>query len=155
MSYRRFKISDLSLTPATVATVATVERSEPPSGLESVANVATVAAPTHETEILPPQTVATVAEPIGHLEVSSAQTVATVATVAGGKPKSEMAEFASRPDPDALLSLLCETGPQSYGAAATMLRWTPTRTWQAEARLRAAGRITYDTIGRAIPIEGA
>lgn len=37
----------------------------------------------------------------------------------------------------------------TYGAAASALGWGATRAWQAEAALRAAGRIAFDPQGRA------
>ena len=52
-------------------------------------------------------------------------------------------------DPAALLALLRDRGPLSYGAAASALGWGATRAWLAEAELRAAGRIEHDRIGRA------
>lgn len=53
------------------------------------------------------------------------------------------------PDPDALLALLHDRGPMSYGAAATALGWGATRAWQAEAALKAAGMVEHDRFGRA------
>ena len=45
------------------------------------------------------------------------------------------------PDAAVYLGFLKEHGPQSYGAVARALGWGATRAWQAEAQLRAAGRI--------------
>lgn len=56
-------------------------------------------------------------------------------------------------DPDVLLALLRDRGPTTYGAAASALGWSPTRTWQAEAALQTAGRIQHDRIGRAVITE--
>ena len=56
------------------------------------------------------------------------------------------------PDPVALLALLAllrDRGPLSYGAAASVLGWGATRAWRAEAALKAAGRIEHDRFGRA------
>ena len=54
-------------------------------------------------------------------------------------------------DPDILLALVNCNGPSTYGAAATTLGWPATRAWQAEARLRAAGLVRHDELGRACP----
>lgn len=51
-------------------------------------------------------------------------------------------------DPDALLAHLRESGPTTYGAAASALGWGATRAWQAEARLRACRRVRIDHLGR-------
>lgn len=56
-------------------------------------------------------------------------------------------------DPDTLLALLYRDGPSTYGAAATVLGWGATRAWQAEARLRAHGRVCHDARGRAHPTD--
>lgn len=53
------------------------------------------------------------------------------------------------PDAAALLALLRDRGPLSYGAAASVLGWGATRAWRAEAALKAAGRIEHDRFGRA------
>ncbi len=54
-----------------------------------------------------------------------------------------------RGDAHTLAETLCRHGPLSYGAAATRLGWGVTRGWQAEARLRAAGLVRLDGLGRA------
>jgi hypothetical protein len=58
-------------------------------------------------------------------------------------------------DPDALLALLRDRGPMTYGAAASALGWGATRTWQAEAALRAEGKVRAGRLGRAEIMEGA
>ncbi|PJN93657.1 hypothetical protein CNY89_19275 [Amaricoccus sp. HAR-UPW-R2A-40] len=69
------------------------------------------------------------------------------------EPLGAISTFSTDPapiaDPDALLTLLRERGPMTYGAAATALGWGATRAWQAEAALRAAGRVEHDRFGRA------
>lgn len=56
---------------------------------------------------------------------------------------------ALHPDAGALAVLLRLRGPMTYGAAASALGWGVTRAWQAEARLRAAGMVRFDGLGRA------
>ena len=51
-------------------------------------------------------------------------------------------------DAERLLIHLEAHAPCSYGAAASDLGWGATRTWQAEAALKAAGHITHDCSGR-------
>ena len=60
-------------------------------------------------------------------------------------------------DPDArsLLDFLTRDGPATYGAAARGLGWEVTRTARAEWRLRKSGRVTFDRLGRAIPLRAA
>jgi hypothetical protein len=57
------------------------------------------------------------------------------------------------PDAGALHDHLRLNGPCSYGAAAVAMGWGATRAWQAEARLRAAGMVRLDRLGRAT-VEG-
>jgi hypothetical protein len=58
-------------------------------------------------------------------------------------------------DAGAYLDFLRLHGPATYGAAAAALGWGATRTWQAEARLRAAGLVTVaDPLGQAVPVGG-
>lgn len=64
--------------------------------------------------------------------------------------KQEIALSAS--DPETYLDHLRLHGPTTYGAAATALGWGATRAWQAEARLRAAGLVRYDALGKAHPV---
>jgi hypothetical protein len=54
-----------------------------------------------------------------------------------------------------LLDFLRLRGPTTYGAAASSLGWGATRTWQAEAALRAAGVVAMGPLGQAVPVEGA
>lgn len=53
------------------------------------------------------------------------------------------------PDTGALLDLLRERGPRTYGVAARELGIGATRAWVAEARLRALGCVRHDEQGRA------
>ena len=53
------------------------------------------------------------------------------------------------PDAAELADLLRLRGPTTYGAAASTLSWGAARAWQAEARLRAAGMVRLDKLGRA------
>ena len=53
------------------------------------------------------------------------------------------------PDAAALFDFLVHEEPHTYGAAASRLGWGATRAWQAEARLRAAGLVRLDKLGRA------
>ena len=57
-------------------------------------------------------------------------------------------------DAETYLAFLHREGPQTYGAAASTLRWGATRAWQAEARLRAAGLVHMREFGKAYPTEG-
>lgn len=54
----------------------------------------------------------------------------------------------SASDPETYLAFLHLHGTTTYGAAATALGWGATRAWQAEARLRAAGLVRQDGLGR-------
>lgn len=91
----------------------------------------------------------------GPFEGAHSQVVFQGAAHPEAKRKSAISEvsrngtFRAGPDPDALLALLRDRGPLSYGAAASALGWGATRAWQAEAALKAAGRIEHDRIGRA------
>ena len=75
-----------------------------------------------------------------------------------GGPASEQADLrdstptrhAWESDATELLDFLRSHGPHSYGAAASALGWGATRAWQAEARLRAAGMVRHDDLGRAL-----
>lgn len=92
---------------------------------------------------LPPATIATVAtNPRPALP-----RVAVVASVACPQPQKPKADPAA--DAGHLADLLARSGPLTYGAAAVALGWGATRAWQAEAHLRAAGRVTFDALGRA------
>lgn len=72
--------------------------------------------------------------------------VAVVASVAAATARNRETDGAA--DPERLAVLLATSGPTTYGAAAVALGWGATRAWQAEARLRATGRVAYDTLGR-------
>jgi hypothetical protein len=86
--------------------------------------------------------------------VSRLAGVASVAGAAGARPpESRIAPriWANGMHPDAatLAEALRLRGPTTYGSAASALGWTATRAWQAEARLRAAGLVRFDELGRA------
>jgi hypothetical protein len=61
------------------------------------------------------------------------------------------------PEDDAatLAEALCLHGPMTQGVAAAVLGWGATRTWRAEAALRAAGAVTFDACGRAVAVKEA
>ena len=80
--------------------------------------------------------------------------VARVARPQSSKPENGKEAYGLHPDADELLTFLLRKGPHSYGAAATSLGWAATRAWQAHARLRAAGLVWYDEIGRAVLVAG-
>lgn len=67
-----------------------------------------------------------------------------------GPADTQVRPAALHPDAAAYLAFLHGEGPSTYGAAASSLGWGATRAWQAEARLRAAGLVHFDTLGRAI-----
>ena len=75
--------------------------------------------------------------------------VARVARPRGSNP--EITPCAS--DAAAYLTMLHRSGPQTCGAAASILGWGATRAWQTEARLRAAGLVRYGEFGTAQPTE--
>lgn len=56
----------------------------------------------------------------------------------------------SRPDADVYADALRLHGPMTYGVAMLALGWGGTRASQAEAALRAAGRITFNKLGQAV-----
>ncbi len=78
--------------------------------------------------------------------------VAVVASVAAPQPQKSKADREA--DAGQLAELLSRSGPLTYGAAASALGWGATRAWQAEAFLRAAGRVHFDAMGRATLING-
>ena len=75
--------------------------------------------------------------------------VARVARPRGSNP--EITPCAS--DAETYLAVLHRSGPQTYGAMASILSWGATRAWQTEARLRAAGLVRYGALGKAQPTE--
>lgn len=83
-----------------------------------------------------------------------ASRLAGVASVAGARPAEQRNTLGTwadglYPDAAALAEALRLRGPMTYGTAASVLGWTATRAWQAEARLRAAGLVQFDDLGRA------
>lgn len=56
-------------------------------------------------------------------------------------------------DADRYAEALRLHGPMSYGMAMRVLGWGGTRAGQAETALRAAGRITFNKLGRAVLVE--
>ena len=75
--------------------------------------------------------------------------VARVARPRGSNP--EITPCAS--DAETYLAMLHRSGPQTCGAAGSILGWGATRAWQTEARLRAAGLVRYGEFGKAQPTE--
>lgn len=110
--------------------------------------VATIAGGDMPPATLPAATVATTATKPG----PTRPRVATVAIVAAPPARNPKAE--QEADVVTLAELLAASGPTSYGAAATTLGWGATRAWQAEARLRASGRVRCDALGRAELLDG-
>ncbi|MFN3641961.1 MAG: hypothetical protein ACK4TB_03435 [Gemmobacter sp.] len=80
--------------------------------------------------------------------------VAGVARPSRPQPTPDAPALGDRLDADAraYLARLRLHGPATYGAMAATLGWGSTRTWQAEARLRARGLVRMDELGRAVPI---
>ena len=58
-------------------------------------------------------------------------------------------------DADQYAEALRLHGPMTYGMAMRVLGWGGTRAGQAEAALKAAGRITFNNLGRALLVEDA
>ena len=75
--------------------------------------------------------------------------VARVARPRGSNP--EITPCAS--DAETYLAVLHRSGPQTCGAAGSILGWGATRAWQTEARLRAAGLVRYGEFGKALPVD--
>lgn len=76
-----------------------------------------------------------------------------------GDPEGEAkADFGQRipprSDPDLYADALRLHGPMSYGVAMWILGWGATRAGQAETALRAAGRIRFNKLGRAVLVDG-
>jgi hypothetical protein len=119
MAYQRFKIPESASSLATLATV-------PALSARSVASVASVAGP--------------------HRETSAA---VTTSDKARRDPHCELQlDPDARPDDfEVYAEALRLHGPMSYGTAMRMLGWGGTRAGQAEAALREAGRIRYDSTG--------
>lgn len=82
--------------------------------------------------------------------------VAEVAAHRAQNPKPVPVARADGLNPDAgeYLDFLHLHGPTSYGAFATVLGWGATRAWQAEARLRAAGLVRHNSLGKTYPVSG-
>lgn len=92
---------------------------------------------------VPPATTATTATKPSPPRPSVA-IVASVAAPTARNPETDGAADAAR-----FADVLATSGPTTYGAVAVALGWGATRAWQAEARLRASGRVRYDALGRA------
>lgn len=85
----------------------------------------------------------------------NAPKVAEIAEVAGLPAQNPKTVHVARTDgitPDArkYLDFLTLHGPSTYGASATALGWGATRVWQAEAQLRVAKLVRYDSLGKAV-----
>jgi hypothetical protein len=100
---------------------------------------------------LPPATTATTATRQS-LSGPTLDAVATVANVAA--PPARNREIGRAADAERLAEMLATAGPTTYGAAAVALGWGATRAWQAEAHLRAAGKVRFDALGRAALTKG-
>lgn len=104
-------------------------------------------------EAEPPATLATSAtrraEPLRHVA-----DVADVAAPQRQKLKSAPPARADGLDPDAaaLLRHLRREGAKTYGHASLSLGWGASRTWRAEAVLRAQGLVRLGAQGRAEPV---
>ena len=85
---------------------------------------------------------------------SNSPKVAEIAEVAA--PRAQILKPTSIARTDGLdtnageyLDFLRLHGPSTYGASATALGWGATRAWQAEAQLKAARLVQYDSLGKA------
>ena len=85
--------------------------------------------------------------------MAEAAALAEVAQAIGRTPEALRRLWADHPDVRAYLAHLTRHGPAFCGTAATALGWDATRTWQAEARLRAVGLVEIRD-GRAWPKSG-
>lgn len=85
---------------------------------------------------------------------AEARALAEVAQAAGIAPGDLRRRWAAHPDARDYLRHLLDHGPATAGAVAVALGWGPRRAWQAEARLRAAGLVRMDNLGRAMPVTG-
>lgn len=74
--------------------------------------------------------------------------VLSVLSGGGDAVLADHAKASSSLDTEELAALLKQQ-PMTYGSAAATLGWGATRAWQAEARLRAAGLLYFDKLGRA------
>ena len=81
--------------------------------------------------------------------------VARIARPPDLKRETDLSAGPKGPGADALalLDLLTHNGPSTYGAAAVALGWGATRAWQAETRLRTAGKVVIGLNGKAAPSE--
>ena len=86
-------------------------------------------------------------------KASAPPEIAEIAEIAAPLPRKsaplQAAGNGREADASALAAHLGAHGPCTYGAAASALGWGATRAWQAEALLRAEGRIVFDGQGRA------
>ena len=85
----------------------------------------------------------------------NAHKVAEIAEVAGLPAQNPKTFHIARTDGLAAdageyLDFLHLHGPATYGAGAVALGWGATRAWQAEAQLRAARLVRYDSLGKAV-----
>lgn len=100
---------------------------------------------------MPPSTLATVATIATHPRPTLSR-VAVVASVAA--PPHQKPPESREVDAGQLAEFLLRSGPSTYGAVATALGWGATRAFQAEAHLRATGRVRFDGLGRAVISQG-
>lgn len=87
-------------------------------------------------------------------KAAEAAALAEVAQAAGMAPEALQRLWTDHPDTWAYLDRLMQHGPATVGAAGSALGWGATRAWLAEARLRAAGLVTMESLGRAHPVAG-
>ena len=84
---------------------------------------------------------------------AEAAALAEASWAVGVAPEALRQSWAAHPDAAAYLAMLHRSGPQTCGAAGSILGWGATRAWQAEARLRTAGLVTLGALGKAQPTE--
>ena len=80
-------------------------------------------------------------------QVKSVKSVKSAGEISGGVSKSPATELSS--DSAVYLAFLNANGPSTYGAAAVALAWGTTRAWKAEAQLKEAAFVRYDSLGKA------
>lgn len=83
---------------------------------------------------------------------AEAAALAETAEAVGASPEVLRRLWADHPDARDYHRHLVAHGPATVGAAGRALGWGATRAWQAEARLRAAGLVGMDPLGRAVPV---
>lgn len=87
-----------------------------------------------------------------HPPISTSSTISTGGPAEPADPISTISTIST--DPEALLALLRDHGPMTYGAAASALGWGATQAWQAEAELRSESKVRAGRLGRIEIMEG-